>query len=199
MNNTARKTLTPLNMVYAAMFAALMGIGANITAMITIGTIPLTMQTFFAVLAGILLGSRIGSLSMILYTILGLLGLPVFSHFSGGLGYIFVPTFGFVLSFIFVAYITGKIIEMKGQPKAARFFIASFIGLFINYFIGTNIMFIAANTWIGLDGWSYTYTWGLMLPFLPKDIVCTIIAAIVSPRIYHAIRAKSLSVAPSAK
>lgn len=175
-----------------AMFAAMMAIGANITAMITIGTIPLTMQTFFSMMAGILLGARLGALSMIVYTVIGLIGVPVFSGFSGGPGAVFLPTFGFVISFIFVAYITGRIMETKTNPGIPRFVVASFIGLAVNYLVGTNIMYIAANTWIGLD-WSYASTWMIMLPFLPKDLFFTIIAAIVSPRIYRAVQKSAYS------
>lgn len=185
-----KHSLKPVDMAYVAMFAALMAIGANITALITIGTIPLTMQTFFAIMAGALLGSRLGALSMIIYTIIGLIGVPVFSGFTGGPGAVFLPTFGFVISFIFVAYMTGKIIEAKTNPGYPRFIIACFVGLIVNYLVGTNIMYLAATTWIGLD-WTYGYTWAVMLPFLPKDLFFTAIAAAVCPRIFRAVRKSS--------
>lgn len=183
-------SLKSIDMAYIAMFAALMAIGANITAMITIGTIPLTMQTFFAIMAGALLGSRLGALSMIVYTFIGLIGVPVFSGFTGGPGAVFLPTFGFVISFIFVAYIIGKIIETKTNPGFPRFSTACFIGLIVNYLIGTNIMYLAASTWIGLD-WSYSATWMVMLPFLPKDLFFTAMASVVCPRIFKAVRKSS--------
>ena len=105
-----------LDITYVGMFAALMMIGANITSLVpfmTVGGVPITLQTFFAVLAGAALGSRLGSLSMIVYTLVGIIGAPVFAQFSGGAGIIITPNFGFILSYILTAYAVGKIVERK--------------------------------------------------------------------------------------
>lgn len=178
-----------LNLAYAGMFAALMAIGANITAFITLGTVPLTMQTFFAIMAGALLGSRLGALSMIVYMVVGLIGVPVFAGFSGGPGEVLSPTFGFVISFIFVAYFTGKIIESKANPRLPRFLVACFVGFILDYVIGTTLMYFALNFWVfGADGVSYWAAWVMMLPFIPKDIFFTIVAAVIAPRIYRAVQ-----------
>lgn len=184
-----KRTLRPIDMAYVAMFVALMAIGANLTAMITFGSIPLTMQTFFAIMAGALLGSRLGSLSMVVYMIVGLIGVPVFAGFQAGPGTVLTPTFGFIVSFIFVAYATGKIIEARTEPALPRFFAACFVGLFLNYFIGTTLMYLALNFWVtGSHGISYAMAWTGMLPFIPKDIFFTIVAAVIAPRIYRRVR-----------
>lgn len=178
-----------LHLAYAGMFAALMAVGANITAFITIGTVPLTMQTFFSIMAGALLGSRLGSLSMIVYMIVGLIGVPVFAGFSGGPGVVLSPSFGFVISFICVAYFTGKIIESRAHPGLPRFFLACFVGLLLNYVIGTTIMYFALNFWVsGTDTVSYWAAWAMMFPFLPKDFFFTIVAAMIAPRLYRAVQ-----------
>src|SRR5690606_15696016 len=109
-----------LEIVYVGMFSALMMIGANITSFVpfmVIGGVPITLQTFFAVLAGAFLGSRLGAISMAVYAFIGLVGAPVFARFSGGIGEILSPTFGFILSFIFTAYVTGKIIEKNNRSE----------------------------------------------------------------------------------
>ena len=93
-----------ISLVYSGMFAALMMIGANITAFapfLVVGGVPITLQTFFAILAGLLLGSRLGAISMTVYMFIGLAGAPVFAKFSGGFGQIISPTFGFIVSFHF--------------------------------------------------------------------------------------------------
>ncbi len=102
------------------MFAALMAIGANITSFLVIGSVPVTTQTLFAILAGALLGSKLGALSMTVYLLVGLVGFPVFAQFKGGLGTLISPTFGFLLSFILVAFITGLIIE-KSREKSLQY------------------------------------------------------------------------------
>src|SRR5699024_2780446 len=131
-----------------AMFIALTAIGANITAIVpflVIGGVPITLQTFFAILAGLVLGSRLGAFTMFAYMSLGLAGVPVFAQFTGGLTTVLSPSFGFILSFILVAYIAGKIREKYSHYVA--YLIASLIALIVNYLIGTNWMYVAYQFW----------------------------------------------------
>src|SRR5699024_8611291 len=121
-----KKPLRILGLTLIGMFVALMSIGANITAwtpFLQIGGVPITLQTFFCFLAGALLGSRRGAIAMIVYLFLGLAGVPVFAGFKGGLSTVLNPTFGFIISFIFTAYVTGKIIESKDKPTLIIFLI----------------------------------------------------------------------------
>jgi biotin transport system substrate-specific component len=179
-----------LDITYVAMFAALMVIGANATSFITIASIPLTLQTFFAILAGALLGSRLGSLSMIVYTLVGFLGVPVFAQLSNGYSAIISPTFGFILSFIILAFVTGKIVEAKGKPTLATFFIACFVGLILNYVIGTTYLYASLKYFLGIDI-TYLAAWKLMLVFLYKDIAVTVLAALLCPKVYKTVNKTS--------
>lgn len=184
-----KRSFNTLSIAYVGLFVALMAIGANLTSMITLGSIPLTLQTFFAIMAGALLGSRLGAVSMIIYLIVGLIGVPVFAQFHSGPATVFSPTFGFIISFILTAYATGKIIESAKKPGMPRFFIACFTGLILNYFIGTTLMYFALKYWVaGANALTYSKAWIVMLPFLPKDIFFTIVAAIIAPRIYRSVR-----------
>ncbi|MFC3040775.1 biotin transporter BioY [Virgibacillus xinjiangensis] len=167
--------LKPLDITLTALFAALMAIGANITAFLVIGGVPITLTTFFSILAGLLLGSRLGALSMAVYAMIGLAGAPVFAQFSGGLSSIVNPTFGFILSNILVAFVAGKIIEAKSTT--ARFVVASLIGMSINYVFGTTWMYFAYQLWFGApEGFSYAVAWLWMLGPLPKDIIFAVLA-----------------------
>src|SRR5690625_4270005 len=112
--------LRPIDLTFMALFAGLMAIGGNIAKFLVIVGMPITLQTFFAVLAGVLLGSRLGSLSMLVYLLIGLIGAPVFSQFTGGPAILFKPTFGFIVSFIFVAYFVGKIVEMSETHRFGK-------------------------------------------------------------------------------
>ena len=126
----SKSVMSPLTLVYSGMFAALMMIGANITAFVpflVVGGVPITLQTFFAILAGLILGSRRGALAMTVYMFIGLAGAPVFARFSGGFGSIISPTFGFIVSFILVAFIVGKIVEKNG--KLHGYIIAALVGM----------------------------------------------------------------------
>ncbi|KAA0550376.1 biotin transporter BioY [Bacillus sp. BGMRC 2118] len=174
-----------VDLTFVSLFVALMAVGANITSMapfLRIGDVPITLQTFFCVLAGAVLGSRLGALSMIVYTLLGLVGAPVFAQFSGGPSIILSPTFGFILSFTAAAYVTGKIVEKRHTVRA--FFVASIAGLLVNYLVGTNIMYLAYKLWAAApEGFTYTMAWLWMVPPLPKDVVLVLFAATLAMRL----------------
>src|SRR5699024_10272043 len=122
---------------------------------------------------------------MIVYLFIGLAGVPVFAGFKGGLSTVLSPTFGFIISFIFTAYVTGKIIESKNKPTLITFLIASIIGLVFNYMIGTNYMYIALSFFMDAsDSVTYTGTWVVMLAYLPVDLLTIVVAALFAPRIY---------------
>lgn len=176
-----------IDITYVAMFAALMAIGANATSFIMIGPVPLTLQTFFAILAGALLGARLGSLSMIIYTLVGFVGVPVFAQMSNGFSAITKPSFGFIISFIILAYVAGKIVEAKSKPTLTTFFIACFVGLILNYVIGTTYMYASLKYFLGMEGLTYTGAWQMMTLFLYKDIAVTVVAALICPKVYKAV------------
>ena len=94
--------------LYCGLFTALIAVGAFIK--IPIPVVPFTLQYLFTLLAGLLLGSRRGSLSVIAYVILGLAGLPIFSE-GGGLWYIFKPSFGYLIGFCAGTFLTGYLAE----------------------------------------------------------------------------------------
>lgn len=164
------------------MFAALMAIGANISSFLVIGGVPITLQTFFAILAGLLLGSRMGAMSMMVYAFIGLAGVPVFAKFSGGMDTLISPTFGFILSFILVAFVVGLIAEKF--PTRKGFVVAALLGLVINYVIGTNWMYAAYKLWFAApEGFTYGMAWGWMMVPLPKDIILSVLAGIFGFRL----------------
>ena len=80
------------NMVLCAMFTVLVAIGAFIR--VPVPFVPFTLQVLFTTLAGLILGPKLGAMSVTLYVALGLLGLPIFAS-GGGIGYVFQPTFGY--------------------------------------------------------------------------------------------------------
>ena len=96
------------NAAYVGLFATLVMVGAFIK--IPTPIIPFTLQFLFVCLAGLLLGSKKGFLSVFIYAALGLAGLPIFTG-GGGITYVLQPTFGYIVGFIICAYTTGLISE----------------------------------------------------------------------------------------
>ncbi|MBE3569328.1 MAG: biotin transporter BioY [Bacillales bacterium] len=176
-----------------ALFAALMVIGANITSFapfMVINGVPITLQTFFALLAGAVLGKRLGAISMTVYALIGIIGVPVFAQFKGGMEMIFSPTFGFILSFILAAYSTGWIIEKKKTQTA--YVIASLAGMAVNYLFGTNWMYMAMKLWADAPpAFSYKTAWLTMLVPLPKDILLSVFAGFLAYRLERTVLSKS--------
>jgi biotin transport system substrate-specific component len=186
------RKLRALDLTLAAMFVALMAIGANISTIapfLHVGGVPITLQTFFAILAGAILGSRLGSIAMIVYMLVGLVGVPVFADFTGGLAIIIRPTFGFILSYILAAFIIGKMVERNKSLPA--FIIASLIGMVINYFFGTNWMYFAYKLWGAAPaGFSYKMAWLWMVAPLPKDLILSVLAGIMAHRLETTVLSK---------
>jgi biotin transport system substrate-specific component len=161
-----KSKMRTVDIVYCGMFATLMMIGANITAFapfLVIGGVPITLQTFFAILAGLILGSRLGAISVLVYACIGLAGAPVFAQFGGGFGQILSPTFGFIIGFIISAYIAGKIVERYSSIKG--YITASIMATIIGYIIGTNWMYVAYKLWANApDALTYKLVWLWMVP-----------------------------------
>ncbi|WP_375566260.1 biotin transporter BioY [Bacillus pumilus] len=183
-----QKTRTA-DFVLVGMFAALMAIGANITSIVPflqVGGIPLTMQPFFCVLAGLLLGRRLGALAMIVYALVGIAGAPVFAQFSAGFGVILGKSGGFVLSYIPAAWLAGFILEKRKNPGFGRFLLAAIAGTTVMYVIGTTYTYLALNVWLNAPI-SYQTTWLFMIWFMVKDYALTILLAMMAPKIYRSV------------
>ena len=99
-------------LICCALFTALMAVGAYIKIMIPLGIFEVTisLQLFFALIAGCVLGRKWGALSVLCYIFLGLIGLPIFAH-GGGIYYIMKPTFGFIIGFAAAAFTAGAVYE----------------------------------------------------------------------------------------
>lgn len=186
------RKLKTIDLTLAGMFVALMAIGANITTIfpfMIIGGVPITLQSFFAILAGLVLGSRLGTIATTVYAIVGLIGVPVFAQFTGGISMIIKPTFGFILVFILSAYISGKIVEKFNTVSG--FVIAALVGTAVDYIIGTNLMYFAYKFWADApEGFTYSMAWMWMMVPLPKDIILAIVAGLFAYRLEKTVLSK---------
>jgi biotin transport system substrate-specific component len=100
-------------MIVAAIFAAITSILAQISIVVPFSPVPITLQILAVYLSAIILGSKLSSISQLVYLLLGAVGVPVFANFHGGLNSILGPTGGYLISYPIIAFIIGKIIEKK--------------------------------------------------------------------------------------
>lgn len=178
------KDLKAIDLTFGAVFVCLMTVGANIAVWfpmlaIPIGgaSVPISLQTFFAILAGLMLGRKLGSISMITYILVGVAGVPVFANMSAGPMALISPTGGFIISFVFIAFFSGLIAELGKKPSTPIYSVAALVGLIFNYGIGVTYMYIAMNTWLELQI-TYQMAWIGMIPFLIKDTALAVLAAV---------------------
>ncbi|HJC25529.1 MAG TPA: biotin transporter BioY [Candidatus Eisenbergiella merdavium] len=109
-------------MIIIAMFAAVIAVLAQIAIPLPSG-VPVTLQTFAVALTAVVLGARLGSLSTLIYILLGAAGAPVFTGFNGGLGAIVGKTGGFIWGFLFLAFFTGAgaaVMTKTGEEEKNR-------------------------------------------------------------------------------
>ena len=114
--------------------AALTAVSAQIA--VPLGPVPITGQTLAVLLVGVTLGAVRGGLSMVLYAILGIVGLPVFSESSSGWGVIAGPSGGYIIGFIFAAIVTGWLAQREWDRKLLRAFVAFLAGSVVTFAFG---------------------------------------------------------------
>ncbi len=168
------------NMIYCALFAALIAVGAFIK--VPIPLIPFTLQTFFVISAGLILGSRLGALSSLLYLVLGLVGLPIFTA-GGGFWYVAKPTFGYIIGFCAGGYIAGKIAEKSRTRSLPVLFLAGIAGIFVIYVIGFFYYYFICNYVINTPIALWPLFVGGVIPTIPGDVVLCVISAYVAKKL----------------
>ncbi len=151
-----------------ALMTAIAAVMAQISIPMPMG-VPMTMQTFAVTLAGIILGAKRGAISMVVYVLLGALGVPVLAGFSGGFQYLAGPTGGFLLSFPIMAYLIG--IGASRRKQKGMFLLFLVLGTAANYAAGVAMFCILmkASVWTGITA--------CVLPFIPTAIIKAALAS----------------------
>jgi biotin transport system substrate-specific component len=114
--------------------------------------VPFTLQTFFVLLSGALLGPRKGAAAQMAYLAMGATGLPVFAGFAGGFPYLLGPTGGYLVAFPFAAWITGVLLHendlMRSLPRAVAAVAAMLLGMGVIFAMGdTQLNFVLLHDW----------------------------------------------------
>lgn len=166
-------------MILISFLAALTAVGAFLK--IPLGITSITLQFMFTAMAGILLGAKDGSISQLVYVLIGLVGFPVFTM-GGGISYIFQPSFGFLLGLIPAAFVIGTLI--KKNVTFGRIFLACLAGLAVLYLIGLPYMYLICNLYLGKAlSIGYVLTYGMLI-YLPGDFLKILVCALICPKIF---------------
>ncbi len=170
-------------MCLCALFTALICAGAFIK--IPAPLLPITLQTLFVSLAGLLLGGKKGAMCVGVYIFIGLIGIPVFAE-GGGLSYVLKPSFGYILGFAVSAFITGKLAEKKCDYK--NFLLSSFAGMIAVYAVGIVYYYLISTLYLGNQiEFKNLFIYCFLLT-LPGDILMCVLASTVGKRLKNAIK-----------
>ncbi|MCK4418091.1 MAG: biotin transporter BioY [Candidatus Latescibacteria bacterium] len=165
------------------LMAGLTAVGAFIRIPLPYVPVPFTLQVLFVFLAGALLGARLGALSQLVYLGLGLAGLPVFAGGAAGPGSILMPTFGYIIGFVFAAYVIGTLTQKTPVPQFRSTFLKILAGLPLIYLFGVVYLYLNLNL---ITGKSCSLQDALLmgcLIFLPFDVVKAAIAAFIAVKV----------------
>ena len=176
---TTRPGSTSADLALIAAFAALIAV-LGIVPPIVIGLpVPITLQTMGVMLAGLVLGARRGALSVLVFCVLVLVGLPLLSGGRGGLGVLAGPTAGYFVGFVLGAYVTGWVMERlvaRVHVVAAALTAAVLGGIAAVYLIGIPVLM-----------WRTESTAVAALAFVPGDLIKAALATAVTVGVRRAL------------
>ena len=145
----------------------------------------MTLQFFFSALAGVLLGPKWGMISQAVYVIVGFVGLPIFTM-GGGPGYIFQPSFGFLLGLIPAALVAGLIAGRKGG-HLLWVALAGAAALGVLYLVGLPYMYLIFTAYLGRTTTVSGLVKAGMLVYLPGDAVKIVVLSLLAKPLSRAL------------
>lgn len=174
MSQSKSKTKT---LVLSAMFAAVIAVCSQI-AFVTPTGVPFTLQTFAVCLCGYTLGKSRSFISIAVYIMLGAIGLPIFSSFSGGFGVLVGKTGGFIFGFIPLAFLCA--LSVKSNYIIVKTALG-IIGIAVCHLMGVLQFAFVANTGIGASFMLVS------VPYIIKDVASVVISCLTADRIRPAV------------
>jgi biotin transport system substrate-specific component len=156
------------------MCAALMAIFSQLSIPLPFTSVPVTLQVFGLVILAVIVGAKIGTLALIIYVIIGTIGLPVFANFHSGFGVLVGPTGGYIIGFIIMAFLIGY---ASSKQNKILLFITSYIGVIIDLVLGTIQLKIVTGMTIQAALIAGLY------PFILKDFIIVAIAVTIGLKV----------------
>lgn len=183
MTRETRELSRTTGMVLTALFAVLMAVCSWISVP---AVVPFTLQTFAVFCAVGFLGGRRGAISVLVYLLLGVVGLPVFAGFSGGVGALLGATGGYLVGFIFLALVYWGITARLGRGTAAM--VAGMLaGLLVLYAFGSAWFLLVYTHRTGSVGLAGVLGW-CVFPFVIPDLIKLGLAVFLVRRLAHFVR-----------
>ena len=165
-------------MVYIAVFAVVMAVCSWISIP---AQVPFTLQTFGVFMAVGVLGGKRGTIAVLVYILLGAIGIPVFAGFSGGIGALFGMSGGYIIGFLFSAIVMWGLENLIGRKPVMQI-ISMIAGLIVCYGFGTVWFMIVYARTTGAVGLATVLGW-CVIPFIIPDLIKIALAFVLSGRV----------------
>ena len=178
MSTVAVQRSKTYDIVYIAVFAVIMAICSWISIP---AAVPFTLQTFGVFIAVGVLGGKRGSLSVLVFILLGAIGIPVFANFSGGIGVLAGPTGGYIIGFLFSALLMWAMEKLPGK-KSVMQIVSMIAGLIVCYAFGTVWFVIVYGRMNGPIGFTAALA-SCVVPFIIPDIIKIALAYVLSRKL----------------
>ena len=178
MSTVAVQRSKTYDIVYIAVFAVIMAICSWISIP---AAVPFTLQTFGVFIAVGVLGGKRGSLSVLVFLLLGAIGIPVFANFSGGIGVLAGPTGGYIIGFLFSALLMWAMEKLPGK-KSVMQIVSMIAGLIVCYAFGTVWFVIVYGRMNGPIGFTAALA-SCVVPFIIPDIIKIALAYVLSRKL----------------
>ncbi len=178
MSTVAVQRSKTYDIVYIAVFAVIMAICSWISIP---AAVPFTLQTFGVFIAVGVLGGKRGSLSVLVFILLGAIGIPVFANFSGGIGVLAGPTGGYIIGFLFSALLMWAMEKLPGK-KSVMQIVSMIAGLIVCYAFGTVWFVIVYGRMNGPIGFTAALA-SCVVPFIIPDIIKIAFAYVLSRKL----------------
>lgn len=156
----------------AFLMACLTALGAQVYIFLPFTPIPITLQVFFVLMSGVVLGKGFSGLSQVMYLGMGLVGLPVFAEWNSGISIILGVSGGYLLGFVVASTIIGWAIDAKNWRSKKSLFGLMLLGTGIIYALGSIQLALILQTDL-----LRTLTLGVF-PFVVGDLMKAVTAAI---------------------
>jgi biotin transport system substrate-specific component len=181
----APRTHVATDVALVATFAAFIAVCALLPAIhVAAMAVPITLQTFGVMLAGVVLGPRRGALAVLLYLAVGLAGLPVVAEGTGGLAVVGKPSFGYLLAFPLAAAIAGALVSLGRRVRSGRLPLVVFLAATAGSLLATHPLGIAVMGW-RLD-MTPTQAIATGATFVPGDVIKNVLVAVVATAVFRA-------------
>ena len=172
--------LSVRELVFCGVFTAVLCVLAPLS--VPVGPVPISLATFAVMLAGTILGKKLGVISVLIYLLLGMVGLPVFAGWTAGAAKLAGPTGGYLVGYLPLAFICGfaKITGQKGR---------ALLSMALCMILGTAVLYALGTVWFCVVTGSDTMrALGLcVIPFLPGDLLKIAAVMAIAPQVRKAV------------